>query len=378
MSRMDIKEILGKVDEISEKMSQLIKGNQLEENIAVLWDVENVNPGTDSLFIEGFLEFINKFGRLTVAQAFADWNRRHLKKLANLLSERRFELIHVPRARKNSSDISLVTHGMELALQYHNLQTFILLTGDADFRPLILSLRRSGKKIHIVCDVQNASESLLILADSFIDYRELRPGGSTEKDIEEEDQLEEKKEKTIEKEEKAIAKSKRSKLKERREIAFDLLVEAIKRMKDDKLKPGFGLVKVRLSMLNPNFNEKKLGYSSWSDFVNAAINARRIKVEGKRGEEILDIIPSEKTKEMSEQEKAFNILLKILERLDKNKEPKYHNFANVAEELYKEPNFNELKEKLGYKQFKEFIQAAEVRKLVETEVEGLVYRVKRI
>ena len=113
----------------------------------------------------------------TVAKAFADWTQASVAKLAESLSSNRFELIYTPKARKNSSDISLITQGIELALKYTKLQNFILVTGDSDFRPLILSLVKSGKRIHIVCNVQNASEDLLVLVDSFEDYRELIPGG---------------------------------------------------------------------------------------------------------------------------------------------------------------------------------------------------------
>lgn len=372
----DFSGVLNNLSRITEQMDRVTRTNQLENNIAVLWDVENVNPSADSLFLEGFLEYISHFGRLTIAQAFADWTRRHIKKMAVLLSDNHFELIHIPAARKNSSDISLITHGIELALQYQNLETFILVTGDADFRPLILSLRRNGKKIHIVCDVQNASEDLLILADSFKDYRALRPGGTTDKDDEEEKREKREKGKIAGKEKAATAERAQTTLEERRKVAFDMLVEAIKSM--EEVKPGLGLVKVRLKMLNPNFDEQKLGYSSWSNFVDAAVKRGKIKVEGKGESKILGVPSSkEKRKELSDQEKIFALLKEVLRELDEKGEPKYHNFSVVAEELYKKPSFSKLKNKLGYKKFKEFIQAAEVRKLVETQVDGLNYSVRR-
>jgi uncharacterized LabA/DUF88 family protein len=373
--KSDLKDLVNNLSKISEQMERVTKTPRFENNVAVLWDVENVHPRTDSLFMESFFDYVRKFGHLTVAQAFADWGRRHLGKIASLLSDNHFELVHIPRARKNSADISLVTHGIEIALQHPNIQTFILVTGDVDFRPLIKSLRRNGKRIHIVCDVQIASENLLILADSFIDYRSLRPGGITDKDGEKE---EVRKEERLEKRKDSIKPKSKTAIKERKKIAFDLLVEAIRKLKEKGSKAGLGLVKVRLLMLNPNFDEKKLGYSNWSDFVEAAVNKGIIKVEGKGASQILDIAPSEeKGKGLSDLEQMFEILKKTLSKLDKKGKPQYHNFAIVAEELYQNPTFSELKEKLGYKQFKDFIQAAEVRDLVETEVEGLKYSVRR-
>ena len=56
------------------------------DNVAILWDVENVTPSADSLFIEGFLEYAEQFGRITVAKAFADWTQASVAKLAESLS----------------------------------------------------------------------------------------------------------------------------------------------------------------------------------------------------------------------------------------------------------------------------------------------------
>ena len=76
-------------------------------NVAVLWDVENVSPDADSLFIDGFLEYIGTIGNLNLAKAFGNWNSPSISKLANPLASKNFELYHIPKARKNSSDIHL-------------------------------------------------------------------------------------------------------------------------------------------------------------------------------------------------------------------------------------------------------------------------------
>lgn len=374
---MSIPTILNK---ISEQLERIEKNNQLDNDIAVLWDVENVNPGNDASFIEGFLEYLSQFGRLTIAQAFADWTRKNVSQIATLLGGHHFELIHVPAARKNSADISLITYGIELALQYPAIETFVLVTGDSDFRPLVKSLRRCGKKILIICDMKTARPDFLILADAFKDYRTLRPGGTTPTEAEEvevkvtgekpptEQSMDDLK--TV-----SVAETQKQ-LTEQRNNAFNLLIEAISQMKKDGIKPGLGLVKVRLLMLNPDFSEKNLAFTNWSDFINTAQEAGVIQVSGEGAGLLLDI--TQPTKKKTDQEKAFDILLELLKKYDEGEKAKYHNQAFIAEELYKRTKFMKLKKKLGFKKFKDFIQAAEVRKLVETKVDGLTHEIKRV
>jgi len=150
-------------------------------NVAILWDLENVNPGSDSLFLEGLAEYAEAKGRIITARAYGNWTNPTFAKLAPSLTRRYFYLVHIPKGRKNSSDMVLVSDTMETLRIHDHVDTFILVTGDSDFRFLVLALRRAGKTVHIVCNTQNASEDLLALADSYVDYRELVPGGNDER-----------------------------------------------------------------------------------------------------------------------------------------------------------------------------------------------------
>jgi hypothetical protein len=366
------------LEKLSEQLNRMENEETIEDELAILWDVENVNPGNDASFIEGFSEYISQFGRQTVAQAFANWARKPIEGLSHLLSEHHFELIHVPAARKNSADMSLITYGIELALQYPHLKTFVLVTGDSDFRPLVKSLRRNGKKIIIICDMKTARADFLILADEFIDYRTLRTGNSTKKDHKDEEKKKEEKgqKKTTKEKERKKKKQEKKIREEKRGNAYNLLTEAITEMKEEKLKPSMGLVKVRLLMLNPNFNEKELGFPNWSSFVNKAKEEGYIQISKEGGGLILDVAHKKRTK--TDQEKAFEMLLDVLKNNDEGLKPKFHNQSIIAEELYKKSEFDELKKKLGFKKFKDFVQAAEVRELVETEVDGLTHSIRRI
>jgi len=227
--------------------------------------------------------------------------------------------------------------------------------------------------------MKTAREDFLILADDFIDFRTLRPGGSTptkSQEVKIETDEEPSNQEQLTKAAQSATLKNQEKFQEQRNNAFNLLTEAITQMKEEGVKPGIGLVKVRLLMLNSNFKEKELGYTNFSDFINNAQAEGIIQVSGVGAGLILDV--KQPTKGKTDQDKAFDMLLKILKDYDKGKEAKYHNQANIAGELYKKPKFMQLKEKLGFKKFKDFIQAAEVRKLIETKVEGLTHSVRRM
>jgi hypothetical protein len=259
----------------------------------------------------------------------------------------------------------LVSDAMEVMRIHEHIDTFILVTGDSDFRFLVLALRRAGKMVHIVCNTQNASEDLLALADSYVDYRGLVPGGDDE----------ESPQKTINPgtEEKA-AQQRPVPTPTSKEDWFQLLAEAADLMLKKKVSPGLGSVKIRMKMLNPNFNEKKLNFSHWSDFVTAAVKAGFVTIEGK-GAEALVYPASDALRREGPQQKAFGVLLEVLKDLDKGDTPAYHSYRTVNSRLIeRKVQFSAL----GFAQFKEFIQAAETRGLVESKVEGLKHAVKRV
>jgi hypothetical protein len=257
----------------------------------------------------------------------------------------------------------LVSDTLEILRIHDHIDTFILVTGDSDFRFLVLALRRAGKMVHIVCNTQNASEDLLALADSYVDYRELVPGGNDEDSTEKV---------SPQGDDKACA-PKAPDADMKIEDWFHLLAEAADLMLKKKVNPGIGSVKIRMKMLNPNFNEKKLNFSHWSDFVSAAVKAGYVKIEGKGPESL--VYPVERVlKKEGALQQAFKELVDVLSELDKGTQPNYHSYRNVNSKLIeRKVHFASI----GFNQFKGFIQAAEARGLVESRVEGLKHSVRR-
>jgi uncharacterized LabA/DUF88 family protein len=337
-------------------------------NVALLWDLENVNPGSDSLFLEGLIEHAESKGRVVTARAYGNWTNTVFSKLAPSLTRRYFYLVHIPKGRKNSSDMVLVSDTLEILRIHDHIDTFILVTGDSDFRFLVLALRRAGKMVHIVCNTQNASEDLLSLADSYVDYRELMPGGNDEETVERAVPAVE--DKAVPAKTGAPAPATTMTI----EDWFLVLAEAADLMLKKKISPGLGSVKIRMKMLNPNFNEKKLSFSQWSDFVSAAVKAGFVTIEGKGAESVIYPVPRVLKRE-GPQQRAFQVLLDVLAEFDKGNQPVYHSFRNVNSKLIERKiYFNGL----GFNQFKGFIQAAEARDLVQSKVEGLRHSVRRV
>lgn len=333
-------------------------------NVAILWDMENVNPGSDSLFLEGLIEYGEAKGRIIAARAYGNWNHTGLSKIAPSLTRRYFYLVHIPKGQKNSSDMVLVSDAMEILRVAEHIDTFILVTGDSDFRFLVLALRRAGKIVHIVCNTKNASEDLLALADSYVDYRELVPGGNDEESGVKQQRVVEDK----------AAQGKLSQPTMTQEDWFQILAEAADLMLKKKTQPGIGSLKIRMKMLNPNFDEKKLNFSHWSEFVAAAVKAGFVTIEGK-GPEALVYPVASALERAGTQQRAFAILLEVLRELDKGNTAVYHSYRSVNSKLIERKIFFS---DLGFNQFKEFIQAAESRGIVESKVEGLKHSVKRL
>ncbi len=218
----------------------------MKDSIAVLWDVENVTPSSKSLFVNGLIEYASELGRISVAIAYSDWTRSGMKTIAEVLSENSFELTHVPHnpKQKNSSDITLIARAIEIIYQYPHVKKMVLVTGDADFRPLLQSMRKHGIETIIICDAKSASEDLLLLADSYKDFREILPSadeGQGDSNNDERDEIDGRK---------------------GARLSFDesvgLLKEAIQIMDLKKKPTSLGALKIRMKLLNQNFNEREL------------------------------------------------------------------------------------------------------------------------
>jgi uncharacterized LabA/DUF88 family protein len=340
----------------------------MDKNIAILWDIENVTPGsTDNLFVQSLMDYADSLGRVVSSHAYADWSKPGFRSLGPILATYNFFMLHVPykkaRSNKNGSDMQLVSDAFDLLRFYQHIDTFLLITGDSDFRPLLRSLRKSGKEIHIVCDFKTAAKDLLEQADSFKDYRELRPDedddNDDDDDTSEDDQVD----------------TSSSRINNNREYWYERLAESAAQLHREKKTCNMGTVKVQMKILNRAFDEKKLGFRQWSNFIAAAVKAGYVTMhEYEKGTEIQPGKGYEKNREKGSLQGAFRILIETLKELDNNGDPGFHRYSVLSSRL-KEKDVNT--RELGFSKFKLFISSAEARGLVETKVEAFSSYLKR-
>ncbi len=114
-----------------------------DANVAVLIDFENV--GLDA--IQFLLDQLSDVGRIIIKRAYGDWSVQRNKQ--EQLIEQGIEAIHQYRSNrsgKNSSDIRLAIEAIDL---FHTspIDTFVIVSSDSDFVPLVGKLRSSGKTV---------------------------------------------------------------------------------------------------------------------------------------------------------------------------------------------------------------------------------------
>jgi uncharacterized protein (TIGR00288 family) len=149
------------------------------ENMAVFCDFENIALGVvDARYaqfdIRKVLERLLLKGSIVVKKAYCDWAR--YKTFKPDMHEAAFELIEIPHVRqsgKNSADIRMVVDALDLCYTKGHVDTFVIVSGDSDFSPLVSKLRENNK-IVIGVGVKNSSSDLLIAnCDEFIYYDDL-------------------------------------------------------------------------------------------------------------------------------------------------------------------------------------------------------------
>jgi uncharacterized protein (TIGR00288 family) len=148
-------------------------------NMALFCDFENIALGVADARYEKFdikrvLERLLLKGSIVVKKAYCDWER--YKTYKKTMHEANFELIEIPHVRisgKNSADIRMVVDALDLCYTKSHVDTFVVISGDSDFSPLVSKLRENAKTV-IGVGVKNSTSDLLIAnCDEFIYYDDL-------------------------------------------------------------------------------------------------------------------------------------------------------------------------------------------------------------
>jgi len=148
-------------------------------SMALFCDFENVALGVDEAHYDKFdiklvLEQLLLKGSITVKKAYCDWER--YKSFKGPMHQASFELIEVPHVRqsgKNSADIRMVVDALDLCYTKAHVDTFVIISGDSDFSPLVSKLRENNKTVIGVGVKKSTSDLLMANCDEFIFYDDL-------------------------------------------------------------------------------------------------------------------------------------------------------------------------------------------------------------
>src|SRR5687767_2378905 len=146
--------------------------------LAIFIDFENLALGfhgrRDRFEIHRVLERLVEKGKIVAKKAYADWSR--FKEYTGQLHEAAIELIEIPKrilTGKNSADIRLVVDAMDLAFSKEHIDTFVIVSGDSDFSPLVSKLKENGKHVIGLGMQDSTSELLRDNCDEFIYYEDI-------------------------------------------------------------------------------------------------------------------------------------------------------------------------------------------------------------
>src|SRR5438132_4042986 len=149
-----------------------------DRSLAIFIDFENLALGfqgrRDRFEIARVLERMVEKGKIVAKKAYADWSRFGIYTAP--LHEAAIELIEIPRriqSGKNSADIRLCVDAMDLAYSKEHINTFVIVSGDSDFSPLVSKLKELGKHVIGLGMQESTSDLLRDNCDEFIYYEDL-------------------------------------------------------------------------------------------------------------------------------------------------------------------------------------------------------------
>ena len=246
--------------------------------MAVFCDFENVALGVrDAKYanfdIDKVLERLLLKGSIVVKKAYCDWERyRDFKKG---MHEAAFELIEIPHVRqsgKNSADIRMVVDALDLCYTKLHVDTFVIVSGDSDFSPLVSKLRENNKIVIGVGVKQSTSDLLMANCDEFIFYDDL---------AREKAKKQSRRKKAAGGDGDATPKGTRTDA-DRKQEAVDLVMETVdalfaERTSEEKI--WGSMVKQALKRRKPGFNESYYGYRSFGKLLEDAQTRGLLQVE---------------------------------------------------------------------------------------------------
>jgi len=245
---------------------------QPDTNMALFCDFENVALGVREAKYSEFdvrkvLERLLLKGNIVVKKAYCDWDR--YKDFKKSMHEAAFEMIEIPHVRmsgKNSADIRMVVDALDLCYTKAHVDTFVIISGDSDFSPLVSKLRENDKTVIGVGVKKSSSDLLISNCDEFIFYDDL---------VREKAKRPARRKPPVARPEAASAPVTEG---DRKQEALDMVMETVEALfaeRGAEEKIWGSMVKQALKRRHPGFNESYYGFRSFSKLLDEA-EARKL------------------------------------------------------------------------------------------------------
>jgi uncharacterized protein (TIGR00288 family) len=244
-------------------------------NMALFCDFENIALGVrDARYaafdIQKVLERLLLKGSIVVKKAYCDWER--YKEFKAAMHEAAFEMIEIPHVRqsgKNSADIRMVVDALDLCYTKSHVDTFVVISGDSDFSPLVSKLRENDKVV-IGVGVKNATSDLLIAnCDEFIFYDDL---------VREARKPRNRKTAAKKASRKKSGKTKEDKQQEGLDLVLET-VEALLKERGEQEKVWGSMVKQTLKRRKPGFDETYHGFRTFGQLLEEAQTRQLLRLQ---------------------------------------------------------------------------------------------------
>ncbi len=262
-------------------------------NLAVFCDFENVALGVRDANLKKFdirpvIERLLLKGSIVAKKAYCDWDR--YKEFKATMHEAAFEMIEIPHARqsgKNSADIRMVVDALDLCYTKEHIDTFVIVSGDSDFSPLVSKLRENAKSV-IGVGVKNSTSDLLINnCDEFIFYDDLVAERQSSRRRQRgkgrgKSATATPRKQVARAQAQEDAAKKEPAADDSAQEAIDLVVqtaEAIYAERGDRAKLWGSMIKQTLKRRRPGFNESAYGFGSFNDLLDEAQARGQLELE---------------------------------------------------------------------------------------------------
>jgi uncharacterized protein (TIGR00288 family) len=250
------------------------------KNMAVFCDFENVALGVreakySQFDISKVLERLLLKGSIVVKKAYCDWER--YKEFKAPMHQASFEMIEIPHVRqsgKNSADIRMVVDALDLCYTKAHVDTFVIVSGDSDFSPLVSKLRENDKTVIGIGVKKSTSDLLIACCDEFIYYDDL---------VREQKARTPSRRKAAAKDSGAAPAPRAPKKEEdKQQEAIDLVLETVEALVDERGGDETiwgSMVKQALKRRKPGFNESYYGYRSFNELLEDARSRNLLDLE---------------------------------------------------------------------------------------------------